>query len=183
MSDRGRYSKWVYQYVGEDQWVKRLDGQYCLFGIESGKEVLLGFITREGLLESDEQALKRTSYVYEYGASKALWALCPSKWKTSMGDGWEQYLLFIISEISPTSYLLSEVAPERPSYIPHLARKKLDLFLVQECGFSIREIYSKLNTVRLIIDKRTKEQRFSDLSEAQAAFARALNLTFELEVL
>lgn len=183
MPDRGRHAKWVSAYVGENQWTRKVNGQYHLYGIESGKEVFLGIVTTDGLIESDEQAEKKTYYVYEYGASRALMDLCPSRWKASMGTGWEQCLLYIISEISPKSYLVSQGIPERPNGLSHLARKKLDLFLANEYSLSIREIYSRLNGVRLLIDKKTGQRKLSSLSEDQIAFARGLNLNLEIKVL
>ena len=183
MPDRGRHAKWVSAYVGKNQWTRKVNGQYHLYGIESGKEVFLGIVTIDGLIESDEQVEKKTYYVYEYGASRALMDLCPSRWKASMGTGWEQCLLYIISEISPKSYLVSQGIPERPNGLSHLARKKLDLFLANEYSLSIREIYSRLNGVRLLIDKKTGQRKLSSLSEDQIAFARGLNLNLEIKVL
>ena len=182
MSNKGRHAKWVKPFIGPDQWVKRINGQYCLYGIESGKEELIGIITKEGILESEERIERRTNIVYEYGASKTLFQLCPSRWKESVGTGWEQCLLYIISEISPNSFFLRHGWPECPGNMPHLTRKKLDLFLVQEHGCSIAEIFDKMGGVYLLINKETGKQRLSTLSEEQLNFAKTHNLYFDMEV-
>lgn len=175
MPNRGRHAKWVSQFVGDGQWVKRIDGQYILYEMEDGKEVVLGIVTPEGILESEYIIEKKTNTIYEYGASRALLLLCPLRWKESVEERWEQVFLYIVSEISPTSYLIRDKCPECPPGI-HLARKKLDLFLQQGCGFSIKEIYAKLSGIRLLVDNESGAERISTPSAEQIAFAQQLRL-------
>ncbi len=179
MADKGRHASWVHAFVGDNQWVKRINGQYYLYGMEAEGEVLIGTITKDGICETPERIEKKRCDVYEYGASRALILLCPSAWKDSIGSRWEQCLLYIISEISPTSYLLRQNVPERPQDM-HLARKKLDLFLIRDYGYSLREIFSKMSGLRLLIDKETGMQSLSPASDEQLGFARTFNIEMEV---
>ena len=180
MSNKGRHAWWVKQYVGTGQWAKRVDSQYHLYEMEAGKTVLVGIITEEGLIETAAHIEKMTCTIYEYGASKALILLCPSRWKISIGTQWERYLFYIIYEISPTSYLFLRNTPECLQGM-HLARKKLDLFMAQEYGVSIRDVFGLLSGIRLLINEQTGEQRLSEPSQEQLAFASGLHIDLEVQ--
>lgn len=176
---RGRYPDWVHQHVGANQKAKRVSNGYYLYSLEDGREIYIGVITPNGVRYKEKEHVYFGPWkVYEYGASKALFDLCPEEWKSARGKTWRDDLLFIISRVSPSSYFLADGLPKEQGNM-HLARKRLDLFLHKRFTTSINELFACLGNVRLLINKDTGEKTLSGASMEVSAFVAKLNIKLE----
>jgi len=176
---RGRYPDWVHRFVGPGQKAKRVSDGYYLYSLENGREVYIGVITRDGVRYKEKECVHFGPWkVYEYGGSKALSELCPEEWKAARGKKWREDLLFIISKVSPSSYLLAEGLPEEHGNM-HLAKKRLNLFLNKRFATSINELFAHLGNVMLLVNKDTGEKILAGDSEEVLAFAARFNITLE----
>ncbi len=110
------YPEWVQAQKRKGTAIKKVGGNYYLYKHSSkrvpGKkypvpvDTYIGTITPDGVIESKKKKLALTSAeVWEYGFSKAIWALCPEDWKKPLGNDWEDVLSIITLKWSPYSYL------------------------------------------------------------------------------
>lgn len=177
---RGRYPNWVHQAVGENQKAKRVKGNYYLYSVDGSKETYLGVITREGVRYKQEERIPFSPWkVYEYGASRVLIELCPRPWKDQRGSQWRDDFLFILSEVTPTSYLLMEGVPNREGKV-HLAKTNLTLFFRKYYQRSIEELVSIFGHIMLLINEETGEKVLTSASEEAIALAEKLGIQLEV---
>ena len=98
-----KYPDWVQKYRTKGTTVKKKGDSYYLYKRTSrrvkGKkypqpvDTYIGVITPEGVIQSNKRKISLTdAEVWEYGFSKAVWALCPDDWKKPLGMIGRMYL-------------------------------------------------------------------------------------------
>ncbi len=183
-SNRGRLPNWVKEFMTPNQRIRREGGKYLLYDVvdspgSSKREILVGEITPNGIKHKEEAHKEIGSFsVYEYGASKVLMDICPSKWKSLRGPTWRQDLLTVIFHTNPKSYLVRSMGTRTNENI-HLIKNKLDIFLKKEFQTSVDEIFKALGDIYVIYDSSSNNQSLTKPSENQITFLNRLGLNLE----
>jgi len=143
-----KYPDWVNKYRSPGMAPKKVGDSYYLYKTTSvrvpGKKnpqpqsIYVGVITREGVIETNVKKVDTTTVrVYEYGFSYATKKLLPKKMIKTLGDQnrADEVLRHIVSELSPTSYLLrkkelaakddlhTSISPYKKMFEKHLGMK------------------------------------------------------------
>lgn len=184
------YPDWVQAYRSRGKTVKKKGDSYYLYKRTSrrvpGKkypqpvDTYLGIITPEGIITTNKKKVTMTEIeVWEFGFSKAIWALCPEGWKKTLGDDWEDILKIILSEWSPQSYLCRGGTKRREEFRCQWGAQASSLSrrIFKEHGAGIKEL-EPLKGVYLVV--MGKEKAISKLKPEHQMLIGSLGLEMEV---
>lgn len=179
------YPDWVKQFREKGTAVKKVGNTYYLYKHSSrrvpGKKYpqatdeYIGVITPAGVIKGSRKKVSVENIdVYEYGFSKAMYALCPEEWKKALREDWNEVLLSIVSRHSTISYLLKDRKPKIVNRNISLHEEKLNRML--PCP--INELEGLSTIYILYFEERASLSR---IHEEQRILADSLGIELEVE--
>lgn len=134
----------------------------------------LGIVIPGKLLKPVEDVVILPYTVYEFGFSKAMLDLFPYEMKQELGDDWFDVLLYIIADVSPTSYLLSRHEVAGVNRYLGSWRKRIEKSL----PMSIEALHSTFGGISLVITN--EKVMLMAISEDLQKLADTYNVAMEV---